>query len=146
MGKTLDLPLWLEPKHFQCHNATQYINGYVSAFIYAGCQGGPADHHHLHHHHQRPGRLVLQRLHFSEVLLVFLQAKGYQYVVVIDVGQNKTYSLSKIDAYLIQDLVDYLLALFFVFESRDIVDGIVHHVLPLIHNVVLLLEFHGYTL
>ena len=53
------------------------------------------------------------------------------------------YSRAKVDAYLVKHLLDDLFALLFILESRDIVDGVVHHLLPLIHNVVLLLELHG---
>lgn len=57
-----------------------------------------------------------------------------------------TYSLAEINSYLIKDLIDNLLALFLVFQACHVVDGVVHHFLSLIHDVVLALEFHGYPL
>jgi hypothetical protein len=57
-----------------------------------------------------------------------------------------THSLTKVDTDLVQDLVDDFLSLFFVLQARHIVNGVVHHFLSLIHNVVLPFELHGDTL
>lgn len=51
--------------------------------------------------------------------------------------------MTKIDAYFIQDLVHNVFALLFVLHASSIVDGIIHHLLSLVHNVVLFFKLHG---
>lgn len=51
--------------------------------------------------------------------------------------------MTKVDTDLIQDLVDDFLAFLFVLQPRYIVNCIIHHLLPLIHDVVLSFELHG---
>lgn len=60
-----------------------------------------------------------------------------------DSPSRATYRHAQIDANLIQDLSDDLLALLLVLQPRHVVDGVVHHLLPLVHDVIFLLELHG---
>jgi hypothetical protein len=58
-------------------------------------------------------------------------------------ARRVAHSLTKIDTNLVQDLVDDFLAFFFILQARHIVNGVVHHFLSLVHNVVLSFELHG---
>jgi hypothetical protein len=51
--------------------------------------------------------------------------------------------LVEIDANFLQNLLHHLVAFFFHTDIHGIVDGIVHHLLPLLHDVVLSLKLHG---
>ena len=57
-----------------------------------------------------------------------------------------THSLAKIDAYFIQNLVDDVFTLLLVFHTGGIIDGVVHHLLPLVHDIVLLFKLHSNAL
>jgi hypothetical protein len=61
-------------------------------------------------------------------------------------GWDIAHRLTKVDTDLVQDLVNDFLSLFFILQARHIVNGVVHHLLSLIHNIVLSFELHGDTL
>lgn len=54
--------------------------------------------------------------------------------------------MSKVHSNLVQDLLHDLFPLFLILEPGDIVDRVIHHLLSLVHDVVFLLELHGYSL
>jgi hypothetical protein len=51
--------------------------------------------------------------------------------------------LAQIDSDFLQYLLDYLIALLLKTNIHGIVNSVVHHLLPLFHDVVLALKFHG---
>lgn len=57
--------------------------------------------------------------------------------------QPKTYCLVEIYANLLQDLFHDFIALLFYANIHGIVDSVIHHLLPLLHDVVFALKLHG---
>ena len=57
-----------------------------------------------------------------------------------------THLLIEINANLFQDLLNHLITFFLNAHVHGVVDGIVHHLLPLLHDVVLAFKLHGYPL
>lgn len=57
-----------------------------------------------------------------------------------------TYCGLKINTYLLQYLLDNLVSLALFFRSVHIINSIIHHLLPLIHDIVFALKFHSNAL
>lgn len=57
-------------------------------------------------------------------------------------GLGRTHSLIEIDANLLQNLLDNLVAFFFDANVHGVIYSAVDHLLPLLHNVVLALKLH----
>lgn len=103
-----------------------------------------------HHHHQQPERSCSLAPRWIVIQKVYLRAKrrikALAPMVMLVQRDEESHSLAQVHPNLLQDLLNNLVTLLFDTDIHSIIDGVVHHLLSLLHDVILALELHGDSL